>query len=354
MKRVNDLERFPEFDNHEALYEIKDKKSGLHAFIAIHNTNLGPATGGTRFFSYMSRDDAIADALRLSKAMTYKCALADVKYGGGKGIIIGDPEKDKNEQLLIAYAEAVNELDGSFTTGEDVGLTNADIMVLSRASEYVHGLPAEAGDTAPWAALGVLNAIKAAVNFKFSPEADIECHTFAVKGLGKVGMALSKLLDGNGARIIGADINPRVVESVKKQLPKIEIVDSSDVHASDVDVYCPCALGNEFNEKKVSELNCAIVCGAANNQLESDEIGTLFSDRDITYVPDYVANAGGLINIVSEIDSGGYDRKKVEEKVSDIMKTTLKILKLSEINGKSTIDVANELAEEIINPEQNK
>jgi|TARA_B100001971_G_scaffold119819_1_gene110326 leucine dehydrogenase len=328
MKHLTFLERFSEFDDHELVCEIKDKGTGLHAYIAIHNTNLGPATGGTRFFFYKSKDEALADVLRLSKAMTYKCALASVPYGGGKGVIIGDPKKTKTNELLKAYAKAVNELKGKFTTGEDMGLTESDIMVLSNESKYINGRGSELG---PFAALGVLKAIEAVIG-------KVEGHTFAIKGLGKVGFALCKLIYERGGKIIGADIDEKAIERAKKY---VEIVDPLEIHKQRVDVYCPCALGNEFNEKTIDELGSKIICGAANNQLVSPDVGEKLHKKGITYIPDYVANAGGLIRAVL--------RGNVNKRINEIKDTTEKILNMARENNKSTSIIADDLAKKIIN-----
>lgn len=348
MKYISDLKHFPEYDNHELVCEIKDKNTGLHAFIAIHNTNLGPATGGTRFFSYNTKDEAIRDALRLSKAMTYKCALAGVQYGGGKAVIIGNPKKIKTNELLRAYADAVNELNGKFTTGEDIGLTEDDIMVLSEHSEYIHGRKNEAGELGSWAALGVFKAIQAALDFKFGTS-DIRGHSFAVKGIGEVGLALCKLIDKHGGNIIAADTDQDVAKKAQEHIKNIKIVDSSEIHKQNVDVYCPCALGNEFDDNNVQELNCKIICGAANNQLAFSEIGEYFYKKEIIYIPDYVANAGGLINIVSEMDSDGYNIGKVKIKVDEIQNTVKTILETAKENKEPANYTADRVAKKIIN-----
>lgn len=346
LKYLSDLKYLPEYSDHELVCEIEDKETKLRAFIAIHNTNLGPATGGTRFFFYKTKEDALNDVLRLSKAMTYKCALANVNYGGGKAVIIGDPKEIKTDNLLKLYASAVNELKGKFTTGEDVGLTNNDIMLLSRESKYIHGRPNGAGDLAPWAALGVFYSIKSALAFKFGSR-DIKGHSFAIKGVGKVGAELCQMIYKEGGEIVCADVDENAIEDIKKCIPKISIVNSFDIHKQNTDVYCPCALGNEFNIQKAQELKCKIVCGAANNQLVSKDIGGLFYKNKITYIPDYVANAGGLINITSEID-GKYDRSKVEKKIKNIEKVVTMILKESRENNKPENYIADEIAKKII------
>lgn len=348
MKCLSNLSCFSEYDNHELVYEIKDKDTKLHAYIAIHNTNLGPATGGTRFFFYESKNHAIKDVLKLSKAMTYKCALAGIHYGGGKGVIVGNHKNIKTNALLKKYAEAVNQFKGKFTTGEDVGLTKSDIMVLSKYSEYIHGRKDGVGELGPWAALGVFKAIQASFDFKFG-SSDITNRSFAVKGLGKVGSALCCLINKYGGNIIATDIDKNAVRNIQKEIPKIKIVEPSEIYKQEVDVFSPCALGNEFNEKNVNELNCKIICGAGNNQLENEKIGEYFYENDIIYVPDYIANAGGLISIVSEMDNNGYSKEKVEAKINKIFNTTKQILESTRDKKKPTNFIANQLAEKIIN-----
>ena len=348
MKKLHDLKHFTDYDNHESVYKIEDKKIGLHAYIAIHNTNLGSATGGTRFFSYNSEDEAIKDALRLSKAMTYKCALAGVPYGGGKGVIINNSNKGKTNKLLKGYANALNNLEGKFTTGEDLGLTQEDIMVLSGHSKYIHGREGEAGELGSWAALGVFKAVQAALEFEFGSES-LKDRSFAVKGVGEVGLALCKLIDEYGGGIVVADTNKEAIKAVSQHIDNVKVVDPLEIHKQKVDIYCPCALGNEFDEDSIKELNCKIVCGAANNQLTSREVGEELSKNNILYVPDYVANAGGLINIVSEMDSGGYDIEKVKTQINKIKDTVKKILKTAREENKPTNYIADKLAKQIIN-----
>ncbi|MBI4094896.1 MAG: Glu/Leu/Phe/Val dehydrogenase [Candidatus Liptonbacteria bacterium] len=347
MKKILlDASRLPEFDNHELVAFTADRKSGLKSFIAIHNTNLGPATGGTRYWAYDSEEEAFRDVLRLSRAMTYKCALARVPYGGGKGVIIANSHHPRRRKILAAYAKRVNLLEGSFYTGEDVGITPDDISVLARQSHFIIGREKFAGDPSPWAALGVFFALQAGLEVVFG-NADITGRTFAVKGLGKVGGALCELLYRRGGTLIGADIDPDRVRSAKRRFPRIKIVEAKEIHRQRVDVYAPCALGGDFNKKTIPQLRCQVICGGANNQLSSEKDGERLHGWGILYIPDYLANAGGLINVVSELDKRGYSSRRVRKKVKDIRKTAKKIIMLSEKLNKPTSDVADRLAERI-------
>ncbi|MEK7094396.1 MAG: Glu/Leu/Phe/Val dehydrogenase dimerization domain-containing protein, partial [Patescibacteria group bacterium] len=241
-KHLGNIEDFPEFDNHEEVLFFSDKKSGLRSFIAIHSTVLGPATGGTRCFHYRSELDALKDALRLSRSMTYKCALARVPFGGGKGVILLRADQKKTSALIAAYAKKVNTLDGRFSTGEDVGLTEHDVSVMEKVSPYING-PRASGELGSWAALGVFMAMKSALKELFD-SSSFEYRTFAIKGVGKVGSELCDLINKNGGQIVVADIDPAVIKRIKKNYPGIKIVSPRTIHRERVDVYAPCAMGN--------------------------------------------------------------------------------------------------------------
>lgn len=341
-----EIEKLPEFDNHELVSFFYDKPTGLKGFIAIHNTNLGPAAGGTRYWPYPSDEEALRDVLNLSRAMTYKCALARVPYGGAKAVIIADPKKPKTRNFLAAYSRVVNLFKGNFITGEDVGIEERDIEVLTRHSKFIVGRKTKGGDLSPWAALGVFSAMQAALSLIFG-ENHMERKTFAIKGLGKVGGELARLIYESGGRVIGSDIDPEKVALAKKRFPRIKIVKPEEIHKQTCDVFAPCALGCEINSLTIKEFNCPIVCGAANNQLCEPEDGLLIHRRGILYVPDYLANAGGLINVVGELRRGGYDRKWVEAKCLGVRKTTLEILKISKKKNVPSSLVADQIAEKI-------
>lgn len=340
------LGEFEEFDNHELVASFADKKSGLRAFVAIHNTNLGPATGGTRYWHYHSEEEAIKDALRLSRAMTYKCALARVPHGGGKGVIIANSHNPHKREFLSSYAKRINLFRGNFTTGEDMGITEDDIVFMLKHSPYINGRPNVAGDLAPWAALGVFYAMRGALESLWG-SSSMEGRTVGIKGIGKLGFELCKLLENEGVQIIAADINSQRVKLAQRKFPNMKIVNPSEIHKQRVDIYAPCALGDEFNKKTIPQLKCQIVCGGANNQLASREDGERLHSWGILYVPDYLANAGGLINVVAELDKKGYSRRRVQRKVKAIKVTTKKIIALSQKQNKPTSEVADRLAEAI-------
>ncbi len=343
VKNVQDLE---EFDNHQAVIRFEEPSVGLKGFIAIHNENLGPATGGTRMFPYASEKDALRDVLRLSRAMTYKCALAGVRHGGGKAVIIGDPEKIKTIGLIRAYAEVINKLKGRFFTGEDVGISEDDVQLMLEKSKFFIGRRGVAGDPSPYAALSTFYAMQTAVEECFG-SADLYDHSVAIKGAGKVGGELMRLLIGVGAHVTVADIKPSIIEEIKVKYPQIKIVASEKIYKEKAEIFSPCALGEDLNQKSLPMISARIVCGAANNQLESLEIGDELFKRNIFYVPDYVANAGGLINVVDELEPEGYSRKRVLSRIEHL-KNVLKTINLvSRQKNQPTARVADRLAEEI-------
>lgn len=336
----------PEFNNHEMVSFFYDKKTGLKGFISIHNMNLGEATGGTRYFEYETEEDALRDVLRLSMAMTYKCALAGVPHGGGKAVIIKNKHKPKNEAYLKTYAEKVNLLHGNFTTGEDAGINGKDIEILAKYSKFINCRDSIGGDPSPWAALGVFYSVKPALKAVFGNE-EIKGRTFAIKGLGKVGMELLRLLYEEGAEIKAADINKIAVKDALKKFPKIKIVKPEEIHKTQADVYSPCAMGKEFNNKTIRELKCRVICGAANNQLVSPMDGECLHKKNILYIPDYLANAGGLINVVEELNKEGYSRERVIEKIKNIKNTAEKVIEISKKKKRPISETADALAEKI-------
>ena len=342
------ISKLPEFDDHELVFFGANKKTGLRSFIAVHNTNLGPAVGGTRFRQYRSESEALRDALRLSRAMTYKCALAKVPYGGGKGVIVADSGKLKKAELVRAYAEKVDILKDRFFTGEDVGIDEDDIRVMLTATSSIIGRPGVGGDPSPWAAAGVYAAMQAALKAMYGSP-DIHGRTFAVKGLGKVGFELCRLIYREGGRLIGADTDTEAVKRAMYAYPRMKIVDAGEIYKRNIDVFSPCALGGDLNLRTIPQLRCKIVCGGANNQLESPADGGRLYRRGILYIPDYLANAGGLINVVAELDKRGYDRGRVERKVKAIEGTADEVIRLSKKKDKPTSEVADRLAEDIYN-----
>jgi leucine dehydrogenase len=302
--------------------------------------------GGTRYWHYASEYEALKDVLRLSRAMTYKCALAGVPYGGGKGVIMGNNHNLKNDKFLKSYAGKINLLKGTFFTGEDVGVDQDDANKLAKYSPYIIGRKRMGGDPSPWASLSTFQALSAALKEVFGSE-DFHGRTIAIKGLGKVGFGLAQLIAERGGKIIGADAKSEVARAVAGKIKNIKIVDSKDIHMQKVDAYSPNALGSDINERTINEFRCSIICGGANNQLQSDHYGAVLQRLGILYIPDYVANAGGLINVVDELNKKGYSKERVRERVMGVRETVNKIIALSKEKKKPTNQVADELARQI-------
>lgn len=344
---IESLKKYSEFDNHKSIYIIENHKANLYGYIAIHNDNLGPAVGGTRFFPYISKEDALRDVLQLSRAMTYKCALANVKYGGGKGVIIGDPKKIKTQKLLEAYAKEIDNLKGKFFTGEDVGMTKEDIQFMLKISSFFIGKEGRAGDPSPYAALSTFHSMQATLRHLFGTEKLID-RVITIKGLGKVGKELARLILEAGGRVVGADVDPSVIREIKKKFPLIIIEPSEKIHKIKADIYAPCALGNEFTEGNMQEIQSRIICGGANNQLSSPGIGDWFFRNGITYIPDYIVNAGGLIDVVDELESGGYNHARVLERIKNIQITIENLLTRSDKEKRAPNKIADELVEKIV------
>ncbi len=343
---MTSLAESPDFDGHELVVSVVDKDSGLRGFIAIHNTSLGPATGGTRYALYASEEDALRDALRLSRAMTYKCALAGVPYGGGKAVMIGNPDEPKTPALLAAYARRLNLLSGSFYTGEDIGMHGSDIAFLMARSPYVNGREGAAGDLSPWTALGMASALESALQALFGTKS-FEGRTIAVKGLGKIGMAFCVIAHERGAVITAADVDPEAVATAKKRFPSITIAEPQAIHTLTVDVYSPNVMNEPFTLGTVAQLNCKIICGSADDQLADPLVGRALHEKGILYLPDYLVNAGGLVSVMAEVDPQGFDPGKVKERVIAIGATTNEVLRLAFEENAPTAIVADRMAESI-------
>jgi leucine dehydrogenase len=317
----------PEFDHHEEVVFCHDRDAGLQGIIAIHDRTLGPALGGTRMWPYPSDDEALNDALRLSRGMTYKAALADVPYGGGKAVIIGDPRRQKTPALWIAFARFLNNLHGRFITGEDVGTNVADMDFLKQFTPYVAGTtPGGVGDPSPATAWGVFHGIRAAVAHKFGMS-ELKGLRVAVQGLGHVGFALCRLLNDAGAKLVVADIDERRVQNAVAEFGAEE-VGADAILAAPCDVLAPCALGAIVNAETIPQIKAAVIAGSANNQLASPEHAEDLEDRGILLAPDYVINAGGLMAIAQE--GPNYDRTKAFERIARIHDTLRDLFKESE------------------------
>jgi glutamate dehydrogenase/leucine dehydrogenase len=329
----------------EEVFTVFHRSSRLHAAVAINSTVLGPALGGTRFRSYPTLDAAVADARNLAGAMTLKNAVAGIDFGGGKAVIIGDPGTEKTPELLDDYARLLNTLRGRYITAEDVGMTISDMDRLRQTTEHVAGISVDlggSGDPSPLTAVGVMSAIEAASEHTWgTPE--LAGRHVSVSGLGKVGGSLARLLIEAGCNLTVSDISEPAVDALRRT-GSVSVVPTEDAHRVPCDIFAPCALGGVLNEHTVSELRCHVVCGAANNQLTSPEIAGLLRQSDILYVPDFVANAGGVINIANE--HGGYDPERALAQVKEISRTVTRVLRTSSDRGITPLAAATDLARE--------
>lgn len=337
----------PAFDDHEQVLFFYDRPSGLRAIIALHDTTLGPAVGGCRFWPYASEVEALTDVLRLAKSMTYKAAMADLPFGGGKTVVIGDPKSLRSEALFRALGRAVHSLAGSYYTGEDVGTSPQDMDWAGHETPYVLGRSqGGSGDPSPVTAHGVMLGIKAAVRHRFERD-DLQGVRIAIQGLGHVGGNLARLLAEEGAQLIVADIDAERAARKAKLLGARQVA-CDEILAVDAEVLAPCALGGVINDRTLPQLSCDIVAGAANNQLREPRHGTALHARGILYAPDYVANAGGLINIAQELRPGGYSRARALAQVATIETTLAEIFERSERENRPTHEIADQVAEERI------
>jgi valine dehydrogenase (NAD+) len=330
---------------HEQVVFCQDRASGLKAIIAIYSTALGPALGGTRFYPYADEAAAVRDVLALSKAMAYKAACANVDLGGGKAVIIGDPTTDKTEALLRAYGRFVQSLGGRYYTACDVGTYVQDMDVIAKESAFVTGRSPEhggAGDSAVLTAYGVFQAMRAAAEHTWGAPT-LHGRRVAVEGVGKVGHVLVEHLVEDGAEVIVSDVNAAAVERVTGLFPDVAVAGVADLPTSDCDVYAPCALGASITDAVAPELRAKIVCGAANNQLAHPGLEKVLADRGILYTPDYVANAGGLVQVADEIEGFRFERAKA--KAAQIYDTTLTIFRTADAEGVPPAVAADRVAE---------
>lgn len=324
---------------HEQVIFNYDRASGLKAIIAIHDTSLGPAIGGCRMLPYASETAALEDVLRLSEGMTYKAAAAGLDFGGGKTVIIGDPAQDKSEGMFRALGRFIETLHGRYTAGEDVGTSAEDFVFSRRETRHLVGLPKAyggSGDTGDITAIGVINAMRAALMHRTGSD-DLTDRRIAVQGLGKVGFHVARRAMEEGAHVIAADINPHVVGRVASELG-IEPADPWAVLETECDIFAPCALGNVINGDTIDRLRCRIIAGSANNQLEDETFGIRLRDRGILYAPDFIANAGGLIQVADEIY--GYRHDRVRHQVQGIYGVLLEIFREADEKGLATNVIA--------------
>ncbi|ABM00273.1 leucine dehydrogenase [Shewanella amazonensis SB2B] len=331
------------YDEHEQVVFCHDKESGLKAIIAVHNTNLGPAVGGCRMWNYQSDEEALNDVLRLSRGMTYKNALAGLTMGGGKSVIIADPKTQDREALFRAFGRFINTLGGKYYSAEDVGTTTADIMIAHQETPYMAGLEGKSGDPSPFTALGTFLGIKAAVKHQRGLDS-LKGLKIAVQGVGHVGYYLCKHLHEEGAELIVTDIHQASLDKVATEFGAA-VVAPQDIYSQDVDIYAPCALGATINDATLPLLKAKIVAGCANNQLAEPRHGQMLKDMGILYAPDYVINAGGIINVSFEND---YDAARSTAKVEKIYDTLLTIFTAADEQNRTTGAVADEMARAII------
>lgn len=332
-------------NNHEQVVFCQDKATGLRAIIAIHNTTLGPAVGGTRMWNYTGEAEALTDVLRLSRGMTYKNAVAGLNIGGGKAVIIGDPRTEKNEALMRRFGRFVNGLAGRYITAEDVGISTRDMEFVKLETDHVVGLPpylGGGGDPSPVTAFGVYVAMKASVR-EATGRDTLEGKRVLVQGVGHVGAYLVDHLIKEGARVAVADIFEDRLKAVTAT-HKVEVVAPDDVYSYPMDIYAPCALGATVNDESLAVLSSSIICGAANNQLRDEQVhGQAVLEKGILYAPDFVVNAGGIINCYWEII--GYNKDAALSQAEKIYDTTLNIFKKSKQDNIPTYLAANQMAE---------
>ncbi|MEG9326986.1 leucine dehydrogenase [Salinimicrobium catena] len=342
------------FDDHEQVVFCNDKDTGLKAIIGIHNTVLGPALGGTRMWNYNSEWDALNDVLRLSRGMTFKSAVTGLNLGGGKAVIIGDAKTQKTPELMRKFGEFVHSLSGKYITAEDVGMETADMDTVREVTPYVTGISEDkggAGNPSPITAYGVYMGMKAAAKFKYGSE-NLEGKSVLVQGIGHVGESLVDHLSKEGAKVLISDINEERLQQVSKQYGAV-IFEGADVYGANVDIYAPCALGATVNDDTIDRFKASIIAGAANNQLADDtKHGIILREKGIVYAPDFLINAGGIINVYAELE--GYGKKEIMEKTENIYNTTLEILNNADANGISTHEAALKVAQQRIADRKNQ
>lgn len=349
-EKVDLSENFPLFGKlqsyeHEQIVVCSEPSLGLKAIIAVHDTRLGPALGGVRMWPYENEDEAIRDVLRLSRGMTYKAAISGLNLGGGKAVIIGDPREEKNEALFRAFGRYVDSLGGRYITAEDVGINVQDMEWVRMETKYVTGLPKAiggSGDPSPVTAYGVYKGMKACAQKAYGSDS-LEGKRISIQGAGHVSSHLARFLSKEGAELFICDIYEDKVNRLAEEVGA-KIVDPDDIYGLDVDIFSPCALGGVVNDDTMDHFKCDIIAGAANNVLEEEDThGQMLLDNNILYAPDYVINAGGLINVASELQ--GYNEERAHGQASKIYDTILDILTYSEENNTPTFVASNILAE---------
>ena len=342
------------FDGHEQVVFCNDKDTGLKAIIGIHNTVLGPALGGTRMWNYANEWEALNDVLRLSRGMSFKSSISGLNLGGGKAVIIGDAKTQKTPELMRKFGEYVNSLSGKYITAEDVGMETKDMDTVREVTQYVTGISEEkggSGNPSPITAYGVFMGLKAATKYRFGSD-NLEGKKVLVQGIGHVGEVLVQHLTESGAIVTIADINEDRLKAVGQKYGA-KIFTGDDLYSAEVDIYAPCALGATINDATIHKIQAKVIAGAANNQLANEVIhGTILKDKGILYAPDFLINAGGVINVYSEL--ANLTRAQVMEKTENIYNTSLEIFKFAETNNITTHQAAMSIAQKRIDDRKNE
>lgn len=339
--------KYLENQDYEQLVFCQDKTSGLKAIIAIHDTTLGPALGGTRMWTYANEEEAIEDALRLARGMTYKNAAAGLNLGGGKTVIIGDPRKDKNDEMFRAFGRYIEGLNGRYITAEDVGTTEADMDLINLETDYVAGTSngsGSSGNPSPITAFGIYRGMKAAAKEAFGDDS-LAGKTVAVQGVGNVAFALCQYLHDEGAKLIVTDISKVAVQRAVDAFDATA-VGIDEIYGQEADIFAPCALGAVINDETIPQFKVKVIAGSANNQLKNPEHGDRIHEMGIVYAPDYVINSGGVINVADEL--AGYNRERALKRVEGIYDTVGKIFEISKRDNIPSYIAADRLAEERI------
>ncbi|MAX81082.1 MAG: leucine dehydrogenase [Crocinitomicaceae bacterium] len=334
---------------HEQVVFCNDKATGLRAIIGIHNTVLGPALGGTRMWNYASEEEALRDVMRLSRGMTYKAAVSGLNLGGGKAVIIGDARTQKNEALMRRFGKFVDSLAGKYITAEDVGMTTLDMEYIHNETEHVVGIPETlggGGDPSPVTAYGVYMGMKASAKQAWGNDL-LNGKKIVVQGVGNVGSHLIDYAIKEGAKVWVSDIFEDKIKAITDKYPGVKVLQPHEIFDAEMDIYAPCALGATLNDDTINRLKCQVVSGAANNQLlDEEKHGNLLVEKGIFYAPDFLINAGGVINCFAELE--GYNRERAIAKTEHIYDTTLNIYKLAADQGINTNRAAMQLAEKRI------
>ena len=343
-----------DYDDHELIELVHDRASGLTAIVALHSTSLGPGAGGTRFWHYADPADAMRDALRLSRGMSYKNAMAGLPMGGGKAVILAPKDRRKTPEMLAAFGAAVEALGGRYVTAEDVGISEADMVEVSRHTRYVAGLPVDegeaGGDPGPFTAMGIYHGIKAAVEHQIG-KTSLKGVRVALQGTGSVGSGLARLLHKDGARLVVADVDDVRAKTLAREVDG-EAVAAEQIMSISCDVFSPNALGAILDEEGIARLDCGIVAGGANNQLARSEHRRLLAERGILYAPDYVINAGGIISVTLEYlcrtQGLPCDINEVRKRIAQIPDRLRTIWDESARTGESSDQVADRMAQKLI------